>query len=182
MAWSSPFTAVTGNVFTAAQWNEDARDNLNASEAAAATTAGGLICVTAANALVQRTPDVLMIPHYDSTASTSYTDLPTEAGPAITVANGTRMLISVGCLLRNNTAGLASRMTFALSGSNSLSATDDNSYAAESGTANDTFQGTWTGIRTGMTAGTTTLTGKYRTSAGGGTSTFAHRLIAAVSF
>ena len=40
MAWSSPFTAVTGNVFTAAQWNQYARDNLLVSEAAVAMTAG----------------------------------------------------------------------------------------------------------------------------------------------
>jgi len=182
MAWSSPFTAVSGNVFTAAQWNTNARDNLLVSEAAAATSAGGLICTTAANALVQRNPDVLMLPAYDSTTTTTYVDLPNAVGPTVVANHGVNMLISVGCLLYNNTAGLASRMTFALSGSNTLAATDDNSFAAESGTANDVFSGTWCGVRTGMTAGTTTLTGKYRTSAGGGTSTFAHRLIAIVPF
>lgn len=182
MAWSSPFTAVTGNVFTAAQWNTNARDNLLVSEAAAAVSAGGLICTTAANALVQRNPNVLMFPRYSSTATTTYVDLPDATGPAFSIVHGTAMLISVGCLLYNNTAGLASRMTFALSGSNTLAATDDNSFLAESGTASDAFSGTWTGVRMGMTAGTTTLTAKYRTSAGGGTSTFAHRVIAAVPF
>lgn len=29
MGWTAPFTAVTGNTFTAAQWNTHARDNLN---------------------------------------------------------------------------------------------------------------------------------------------------------
>lgn len=182
MAWTAPFTAVTGNVFTAAQWNQYGRDNLLVSEAAVALTAGGLICTTAANALIQRDPQVLMLPAYDSTATTTYVDLPNAVGPTLTSVHGTAMLISVGCYLRNDTAGLASRMTFALSGSNTLAAVDDNSYAAESGTAGDVFQGTWTGVRTGMTAGTTTLTAKYRTSAGGGTSTFSHRVIAIVPF
>jgi hypothetical protein len=182
MAWSSPFTAVTGNVFTASQWNQYGRDNLRVSEAAVALSAGGLICTTAANTLIQRNPDVLMIPFYDSTTTTTYVDLPLISGPAITVANGTACLISVGSLLYNDTAGLGSRITFALSGSNTLSATDDNSFYAESGTAKDTFHGTWTGVRTGMTAGSTTFTVKYRTTAGGGTSTFAHRVIAVVPF
>lgn len=182
MAWSAPFTAVTGNVFTAAQWNQYARDNLLISEAAVALTAGGLICTTAANALIQRTPNVLMFPRYSTTTTTTYVDLPDATGPAIDVDNGTACLISVGGLMYNSNAGLGTRMTFALSGSNTLSATDDNSFYAESGTAGDTFHGTWTGVRTGMTAGTTTFTVKYRTTAGGGTSTFAHRLIAVVPF
>ena len=182
MAWSSPFTAVTGNVFTASQWNQYGRDNLLISEAAVALSAGGLICTTAANALIQRNPTVLMIPFYDATATTTYVDLPNGAGPAFSVANGTACLISVGATLYNSNAGLGSRMTFALSGSNTLSATDDNSFYAESGTAGDTFSGTWTGVRMAMTAGTTTFTAKYRTTAGGGTSTFAHRVIAVVPF
>lgn len=182
MAWSAPFTAVTGNVFTADQWNQYARDNLLVSEAAAAQTVGGLICTTAANSLIQRNPNVLMFPGYDSTATTTYVDLPSGAGPSFSVDHGTAMLICVGSYLRNDTAGLASRITFALSGANTLAATDDNSFAAESGTAGDVFQGTWAGVRMGMTPGTTTLTAKYRTSAGGGTSTFAHRVISVVPF
>lgn len=182
MAWTAPFTAVSGNVFTASQWNQYARDNLRVSEAAVAMTAGGLICTTGANALIQRTPTVLMVPFYDATATATYVDLPNGAGPAFSVVHGTACLISVGCGLYNSIAGLGSRMTFDLSGSNTLAATDDNSFYAESGTAGDTFHGTWTGVRMGMTAGTTTFTAKYRTTAGGGTSTFAHRVIAVVPF
>jgi len=181
MAWSSPFTAVSGNVFTAAQWNTNARDNLNVSEASAAVTAGGLICTTGANALTQRTPAVQMVSTYESTASTSYTDLPLGAGPAITVNNGTVMLVSVGCLTRAATAGLGTAMSFAMSGSNTVAAADANCFYIESGLVDDIFCGTWTTMTTGLSSGTTTLTAKYR-AVGATTATFAHRLIMAVPF
>lgn len=181
MAWSAPFTAVTGNVFTAAQWNQYGRDNLNVSEAAAAVSLGGLICATAANTVVQRTPDVGVVVGYESTASTTYVDL-TTAGPAITMVHGTSMLISIGALTWNDTLGLGNRAAFALSGSNTLAAADADSYYAESGAANAVYEASYTTVRTGMTAGTTTITMKYRTTAGGGTSTFGHRVVSAVPF
>src|SRR5690606_12967068 len=40
MAWSAPMTAVSGSVFTAAQFNQFVRDNLNETAPARATTAG----------------------------------------------------------------------------------------------------------------------------------------------
>jgi len=181
MAWSAPFTAVTGNVWTAAQWNQYARDNLNVSEASVALTAGGLICtLSGANTLVQRSPAVQMVSTYESTASTSYVDL-TTAGPAITVSHGVVMFISVGCLCRAANVGLGTAMSFAMSGSNTVAAADANCFYIESGNADDIFCGTWTTIATGLSSGTTTLTAKYR-AVGATTATFAHRLLVAVPF
>ena len=181
MAWTAPFTAVTGNVFTAAQWNQYARDNLNVMETTAALTAGGLLCTfNAANTMIQRNPAVQMISPYETTATTTYTTL-TTPGPAITVTHGVVVFISVGCLARNDTAGLGARMTFALTGSNTAAASDADAFYMESGNAGDTFSGTWTTIRTGLTSGTTTLTANYR-AVGGGNATFAHRLLVAIPF
>lgn len=51
MAWTSPFTAVTGAIFTAAQWNASGRDNLN--ELWKYTTAGDIEYATSATTLVR---------------------------------------------------------------------------------------------------------------------------------
>lgn len=174
-------TAVTGNVFTAAQWNTYVRDNLNVTEAAAATGSGNLIVSTAANAMTTRTPQVDFEGRFEATAGTSYADLAT-AGPAVTVTSGTKALIMLGAKVHNTNAGLGSRTACTISGATSSSASDTDSYYAESGNANDGFQGTWVYINASLTSGSNTFTLKYRTTAGGGTSTFGHRLIAIVPF
>lgn len=174
-------TAVTGNVFTAAQFNQHVRDNLNTTAPAVATTAGRIIVATAANAVAERSPEVAYDGTNDSTATTTYTDL-SVVGPAVTVTTGTSALYMVGCQTANNTGGLASRVGVAFSGATTTAASDTNSLGTESGNANDAFQGVWMTITTSLNAGSNTFTLKYRTSAGGGVSSFDHRLIAVVPF
>lgn len=174
-------TAVTGNVFTAAQWNSNVRDNINETEAAKASGSANLIVSTAANALASRTPQVDFEGRFEDTATTTYTDLGTS-GPVVTTTSGTKALIMLGAYVRNTNAGLGSRVAVTISGATSSSASDTNSYYAESGNANDGFQGTWVYINSSLTAGSNTFTLKYRTTAGGGTSTFGHRLIAVTPF
>lgn len=181
MAWSAPMTAVTNTVWTAAQFNQHVRDNLSVTEAAVAQTSGSLIVSTAANALTYRTPQVTFLSRFEDTASTTYGDLAT-AGPAVTVTSGTKALIMLGGQVTNNTAGLGSRIGVTISGATSSSASDTNSYYAEAGNTSDKFQGTWVYINSSLTAGSNTFTLKYRTTAGGGTSTFGHRLIAVTPF
>lgn len=181
MAWSAPMTAVTNTVWTAAQWNQYVRDNLLVTEAAVAQNAGSLIVATAANAVTYRTPQVAFQPRFESTATSSYTDLAT-LGPAVTVTSGTSALIMLGGQVINDTAGLGSRIAATISGATSSSASDANCYYAEAGNVSDKFQGTWVYLNTSLTAGDNTFTLKYRTSGGGGTSTFGHRLITVTPF
>lgn len=173
-------TAVTGNVFTAAQFNQYVRDNLNVTEAAVASTAGNLLATTAANVLIERSPQVGYTGTFEATTNTSFVDLATT-GPAVTVTSGTKCLVFLGAQVSNSNAGLGSRVSAAVSGATTAAAADANSYYAESGNVNDGFQGTWCAIFT-VTAGSNTFTLKYRTTAGGGTSTFGHRLIAVTPF
>lgn len=47
MAWTTPGTAVAGEVLTAAFWNEQVRDNLNALDAAGANAVGSVLIASA---------------------------------------------------------------------------------------------------------------------------------------
>lgn len=181
MVWTAPMTAVTGVVFTAVQFNLHVRDNLNTTAPAMAATAGNLIVTTASKVVAERAPNVGYSGEAESTATTTYVDLAT-IGPVITVSTGTRALIMVGCEASNNTAGLASRMSFAVSGATTVAADDANSFLIESGNINDEYQGTWVFILTGLNSGSNVFTAKYRTSAGGGVSSFDHRLLAVIPF
>lgn len=181
MAWSAPITAVTGNVFTAAQFNSSVRDNLNTTSPAVAATAGGIIVTTAANVVTQRTPQVAFVGDDEATATTTYVDL-TTFGPAVTAVTGTKALITIGGGVSNSIAGLASRIAVTISGATSIAANDSDSYLVESGNISDHFQATWTYITSALNAGTNTFTAKYRTSAGGGISNFDNRLVGVVPF
>jgi hypothetical protein len=174
-------TAVTGNVFTAAQFNQHVRDNLNTTAPAMATTAGGIIVTTGANVVIQRNSEVAFVAADEATATTTYVDLST-LGPAVTVTSGTKALVTVGGGASNSIAGLASRIAATISGASSIAANDSDSYLIESGNISDHFQGTWTYVTTALTSGSNTFTNKYRTSAGGGTSNFDNRLISVTPF
>lgn len=182
MAWSAPMTAVTGSVFSASQWNQYVRDDLGVSEVAVAVTAGSLIVTTGANTVTERTPDVGYIYAVETTTSTSYTDLGGNARPSVTVTSGTKAVILIGAQMANTNAGLGSRTAFAVSGASSIAASDTDSFYTESGNANDGMQGSWATMLTSLTGGSNTFTLKYRTTAGGGTSSFGHRHIAVIPF
>lgn len=181
MAWTAPMTAVTGNVFTAAQFNQHVRDNLNTTAPAVATTAGRIIVTTAANVVTERDSQVAFIGTDESTATTTYVDLAT-VGPAITVTTGTKAVVAIGGGASNNTIGLASRIAATISGATSIAANDSDSFLIESGNVSDHFQGTWVYITTALNSGSNTFTAKYRTSAGGGVSSFDNRLVMVLPF
>ena len=174
-------TAVTGNVFTAAQFNQHVRDNLNTTAPAMATANARLIVTTGANAVTERVPTVAFTGVNESTATTTFTDLAT-VGPSLSATTGTRALIMIGCNASNNIAGLASRMVVAVTGATTIAAADANGFLQESGNISDAFQWTYCFIMTGLTGGSNTFTAKYRTSAGGGVSTFDNRLLCVIPF
>lgn len=180
MAWTSPTTAVARDVITAALWNTSVRDNLNACAVALGTTSGRIFCATALNAMAERVPDSALVATGQTTTSTTYVDLAT-VGPAVTHSSSTKCMTAFGAIISNSTAGLGARMSVALSGSNTVAASDTNSFAAESGNASDAFQGMWTTVFTPITAGSLTLTAKYR-AIGGGTASFTTRIVSMIPF
>lgn len=107
----------------------------------------------------------------ETTASTSYTDLAT-GGPEVTLGVGPsgRVLVVLSCIAGNATAGSRGHMGFAISGANTLAASDG--FSIRSPTASDVGAGTSV-LVTDLNAGTSTFTAKYRATAD--TASFSNR-------
>ena len=80
-------TAVANSVFTAAQFNQFVRDNLNETAPAKATTAGSHFAGTGLNSIAERLTDTDLVATSQTTISTSYADLAT-VGPTVTATTG----------------------------------------------------------------------------------------------
>lgn len=104
----------------------------------------------------------------ETTTSTSYTDLATP-GPAVTVTVGTNgiVLVLISTLLRNNTSGSASSMSFVMSGANTLAVSDSNAILAVT-TSNYSYRMSAHTFLTGLNAGSTTFTCKYKVDGNSG--------------
>lgn len=116
-----------------------------------------------------------------TTASTTFVDLAT-AGPAVTVTIGGNGLAIV--IVSANTFQGASTdttyMGFALSGANTVAANTTNAFAFQpANAAGASIKGSYIILLTGLTAGSTTFTAKYR-SGSGNTGTWSSREISVI--
>lgn len=166
MAWSAPMTAVSGSVFTAAQFNQFVRDNLNETAPARATTAGAHFVATGTNEIAERiSQQGSVLTTAETTTSTSYTDL-TTTGPAVTVETGPSAMVIVHASLENSGAGSA-RMAYEITGDSSI-APADNRGIGVFGVAGAGVICSSVSIHKDLTPGTNTFTAKYRVSSGTG--------------
>ena len=174
MAWSSPMTAVAGATFTAAQFNQYVRDNLNSTAPALATAASQIPVSTGANAIAMRTPATASVATSQSTTSSTYTDL-TTPGPAITTTTGTIAIILFAAGIATNVTNSLTVCSVAVSGASSVAANDAwGTYVDGSAASNFSRVGV-AHVFTGLTAGSNTFTMKYRV--GSNTGTFQNREI-----
>jgi hypothetical protein len=175
MAWSAPMTAVSGATFTAAQFNQYVRDNLNETATAKATAASQLFVSTGVNALAARVPSTTSVATAQSLATNvGYADL-TTAGPAITVTCGTIAIVFFAAgmsVAANDSSALTS---VGVTGASSVAASDTWAIQMDGITANNVVRYGMTHVFTGLTAGTNTFTVKYK--AGGSASTWRNREI-----
>jgi hypothetical protein len=167
-------TAVAGATFTAAQFNQYVRDNLNQTAPALATTASQLFVSTGANAIATRVPSTATVSTLQSTTSTSYVDLAT-VGPSVTVTCGTIALVWFTAAVANSGSDAQSNVSVAVSGATSLAANDSWRMLTDGITAGNYVRYGQFHAFTGLTAGSNTFTMKYR--AGSGTSSFQLREI-----
>jgi hypothetical protein len=174
VAWTAPMTAISGSVFTAAQFNTFVRDNLNECPASKATTPGSLFVVSDTNQLAERTPATATVATSQTTTSTSYTDLAT-VGPAVTVTTGPMALVGLYNANLNSSGTTASLMSYEVTGA-SAQAPNDN-IAVGVATTTGTRAGALF-LVTGLTPGSNTFTCRYRV--GGGTGTYVDRRILVV--
>ena len=165
-------TAVSGSVFTAAQFNTYVRDlgNLNETAPAKATAAGQIFVSTAANSVAARTVNADFISTQETTTSTSYTDLATT-GPTVTATTSASAIVATYCNMFHS-AGLASWMSYDISGA-TTAASDDNRAIQLQSTGGQRMGGTFFHSAI-LNPGTNTFTAKYRVSTSG-TGTFSVR-------
>lgn len=161
MAWSAPMTAVAGATFTAAQFNQYVRDNLNQTAPALATTASQIFVSTGANAITTRVPSTARVNTQEFTTSDTYTDLATT-GPAVTVTCGTIAMVWFAASQANNNADAACFSSVAVSGASSVAASDDWCILTDGITAGNFVRNGAFHVFTGLTAGSNTFTMKYR--------------------
>lgn len=159
--------------------NTHVRDNFNETAPAVATTTSRLLVTDGANQVAERAPDSDFETASESTTSTSYTDL-TTAGPTVTVTTGTRAIVIVSAEMNNSSAGNTCFMSYAVSGSSTISAFDSNAVMFESDPASQIIVASRVSLESGLTAGSNTFTSKYRVA--GGTGIFDNREIIVIPF
>lgn len=167
-------TAVAGATFTAAQFNQYVRDNLNSVCTALATAASQIPVSTGANAIAMRTPATNSVATSQSTASLTYTDLAT-VGPAITATTGTIAIIHISAGIANNVANSLTACSVTVSGASSVAASDAWAAYLDGNAANNFSRVGVLHTFTGLTAGSNTFTMKYKV--GSNTGTFQNREI-----
>lgn len=179
MAWSAPMTAVANTAFTASQFNQYVRDNLNETGPAKVTTDGQYLVSTGPNTLAARACARGTVLTSETTTSTSYADLAT-VGPATTVTSGDRAFIFLMGKLSHGTALGNAIMGYAISGATTTAAADETSLAHAPSGASGFVQCSLAFLELSLTPGSNTFTAKYKTNTG--TATFAIRRVQAFPF
>lgn len=166
MAWTAPSTWVAGNVLTAAQMNQQVRDNLLQTAAALATAggaSGGLFVPTGANAIAQRLTGYTEVLTSESTSGTSYAALATAQ--AVTVTTGTQALVFFAAQFTNATLGNGAYMSYAVSGASTFAANDNWCLLYEPYASNKFVGASRHYWHYGLTAGSNTFTCQFKSSA-----------------
>lgn len=164
MSWTAPLTWVAGNVLTAAQLNQQVRDNMLETAPAKATTAGGLFLATGTNAIAQRIPDTDTVATSESTSSTSYAAL-TTPGPIATCTTGTKALVLLSAQLTNATIGNTANMSFAVSGATTIASSDSYPLMMTPYASNVFHAGTRHVLLENLLAGSNVFTCQYKSGA-----------------
>lgn len=154
MSWVTPRTWVVGEVATAAKMNEIS---------------------SALTDLDRRTSPVgATVVAVEGTTALSYTDLAT-VGPAVTVTIGSTGKALVGLYSAlSNASGNFALCSYAVSGATTVAAADAQSL--QTNTTSDIRMGASL-LHTGLNAGSTTFTMKYRATTGGTASFNGRRLV-----
>ena len=98
-----------------------------------------------------------------STSSASYTDLAT-VGPSVTVTVGPSgmVMFAISSLITVSAAQGLGYISIAASGANTITASDTNYYVFQSSSSSGNLSASVTKILSGLNAGTTTFTLKYK--------------------
>lgn len=182
MAWTSPMTFTDAQALTAAQLNTHLRDNLNETMPALATDptpggTGGFFVVDDPKSIVERHIKAARVDQTGSTiTSASFVDL-ADVGPSVEVETGSSAFVFFNCRIWNDTLNGQSDVSYAVSGSTTITASDDWAFTLDGVAASNTWSGGTWDLRTDLNPGLNTFTMKYR-SGGVGNAFFKWRTIA----
>lgn len=175
-------TAVSGAVYTAAQFNTFVRDNLLECAPAKAATSSGYFVTTATNQISERSGIQTLMTAQDTCSATSYSDCDDGPGPTLDVLSGSMALVVVGGRIGGNSVTTASvKMSWEASGTSSIAAGD--TWAAGivgPGAATAFGYVSRAYLTTALTGGVNTFTAKYAVSSG--TGTFSQRSLFVLPF
>lgn len=182
MAWSTPMTAVSGTMYTAAQYNTYVRDNLLETGVAKVTAAGQMVISTGPQQLAARGVAANRVTGgSQQTAATSLGDNLTTVGPTVTLTTGSSVLVLLTAFIMNTTAGGGGYMGYLISGSTSIAGTFERSLRLMSGSASERSRATAAVWQTGLTPGSNTFKAQYSAVPGnGGNADFDEREIAVI--
>lgn len=181
MAWTTPMTFVANTPLTAAELNIHLRDNMMETEAAKATSLGGIFVADALNSIVERVGGNETIDVAEDTQSTSYADLDT-VGPTVTCVTGSRALYFISCEMSIDTSGVSANMSVAISGATTVAASDTGSLQIDGmGSADKPCRIGLFNFYDDLTPGENTFTAKYK-ALSGNWATFSNRSLTVIPF
>jgi hypothetical protein len=180
MAWSTPLTAVSNAVLTAAQWNASVRDNLLETATAKATTAGYIFTTTATNAVAQRAVISDTITTSETTTSLTYTDLATNGPQISSVTTGPLALVMYAAQMAHSGSGATCYTSWTVFNASTVAPDDGNSILLTSAAANQAIRCSDTRRLTGLTPGLQGIKLQYRVSTATGTFQRRHLVVIAL--
>lgn len=181
MAWHAPTTWVANAVLTAAQLNQQLRDNMSETAPAKATTAGSIFAATGANAIAERRVVTSTVSTSGvQTGTTSYGVILNGSnpspGPSVTLTTGANALIWINARGVVNTSGDQALASVDVSGASDINSADSRAIIFNSTVSSR--QGICLQLAT-LTPGSNTFTMEYKisTNTAGHTATFQDRTI-----
>lgn len=178
MAWSVPPTFAGNSALTAADLNTTLRDCMNETMPAKATIPGSYFVTSATNTIVQRTIKQATVSATETRTLTSFGDL-TTVGPSVTVTTGTKAMFVVTAQISNSTVGAYSIVSYSATGATSISASDEWALLLKNAGSTQNMAVSHVSFQT-LTAGSHTVTMKYRVTSG--TGTFLRRRLIVIPF
>lgn len=172
-------TATLNTAISAANWNTHIRDNLLETEAAKASLVNRHFVATGTNAIVQRTITNGWVTGFQSTTSTSYTDLSTP-GPSVSSTTGTEAIVWFSAEVESSTVNAIQKFSVAVTGATTVAASDDWAVTLDGTDELSPSRRMSMHRFTGLTAGVNVFTMKY--AAGSNTATFGSRELIVMPF
>lgn len=172
MAWTAPMTAVSGVIWTSAQFNSNVRDNLLETFPGKATAGNRMYVSNGLNSVAERVPSNATVATTETTTSTTYAAL-TTPGPSVTVTTGTKAVVWILTRAQHATSGAEMSASVEVSSATTIAASDEWRWLQSGVTSANPNRFMVCHLFSNLNTGSNVFTMKYKTNTG--TATFLHR-------